>query len=595
MIFIEESKQEYENNFPALWIEKYDWNDELSSKNSYETSMRKLKGFTEIFFLSFCKSILSGEYIKNRSKVQTSFDDIEDLIIHEYEDPTNLEPNRINQFKVATYDKYKKLDSDIRVCITHYRALCDLVNDKINFSSQDSLFNTFSVKGVIDSSGLLIKIVQHVIPLCFLDHVLSNEKENIKNLILRRDAIKKELEKNKKNNIIEPVFQILYEKCSFLLKKIIHFSGRSEYSLDFKKYSLTDQDIRLGILSPFDEKFNFLDQGQYDERKISQYQDHIQDKKERVSDIILLMKYYQKDNGTIEQINNLLKIFEERYRFLFSRVKERPFDNLALRTTKNYLYNCRFSFKLGLDSYSFEELKKDMAEIRNIQVETRIKNFFPYLKAVKYLINTVSLEFEGNSNDKEVALKEKLDLLDSYMDVLKSNLDWCRNQSFYPFQLIYEECTAFYTRLRCHIFIPSSFSRPIDYNTLYEHFSELKLEVVALRNRLSLLKDIQVVGELKKGIAESERKYIEYMGIYTAAITFLFGTIDFFSKAKETQLLIKSSFALGFILLLFVSAIYFMRLPEIKKPSDLLQPKFIFFIVTTIAYLIILYKTSICL
>ena len=157
---------------------------------------------------------------------------------------------------------------------------------------------------------------------------------------------------------------------------------------------------------------------------------------------------------------------------------------------------------------------------------------------------------------------------------------------------MFNECLVLYKELSIRLFIPSSFTRPIEYKILSDEIMEYKSKIVFFRNKLELLKEKDDIERIKQEIAKSERKYIEILGVFTAVITFLFGTIDFFSTAKKSADIIYPSIAIGLILLLFSSSIYFLTIPRLDKLSDYLyHPRFWFFGITSLVYLIILFKT----
>lgn len=306
----------------------------------------------------------------------------------------------------------------------------------------------------------------------------------------------------------------------------------------------------------------------------------------------MLMKYYQKDGGTLNQINNLLVYFNKLYDRLYKKVLYKDFDRHALNTTKNYLYNCRLSYKIQQSQYKFEEFVLDMKEIDNLQIETGIRNFYPYRKAVSFLINDISNDFDSNTFYRGEGIIDKIYLLEGYIERLEKSIVWCKNQNFYPFQLMFNECSVLYKELSIRLFIPSSFTRPIEYKILSDEIMEYKSKIVFFRNKLELLKEKDDIERIKQEIAKSERKYIEILGVFTAVITFLFGTIDFFSTAKKSADIIYPSLAIGLILLLFSSSIYFLTIPRLDKLSDYLyHPRFWFFGITSLVYLIILFKT----
>ena len=588
MIYIEECKRKYTEYFPVDWIEKYDWNSSDKAVNSCKIGFSHINDFANISFLLLSKSILSGEYIHNVDKMPQIFDEIKELTAHEYASPILSD-----DLKKKLYQEYEKIDKEIRICLTHYHSLWSLVSDKIDISDHDYIFNVFSISESLTGDHLLTGIVKFMIPLCKMDHMLSFAKNSISNLILLREDIKEELQKHNGSST-GIVYKALFDKCSFLLKKMLHVSGKSEYCFNFKSYSIKDEDIDIETLSDLYEKFKFLHQQNSESEKINNWQNKCILKNIRISEIVMLMKYYQKDKGTLTQIDNLLSYFDKLYNRLYKKVINRRFDRHALNTTKNYLYNCRFSHKIQQATYTYRDLIVDMQEINDIQINTGIRNFYPYRKAVCFLIKDISDSITDNTINSETLLNEKLHLLEQYISSLERSINWCKSQNFYPFQLMFNECSVKYEDLNIRLFMPSSFTRPIEYKPLLDEITEYKSQILFFRNKIELLQEKRNIENIKLEITKSERRYIEILGVFTAVITFLFGTIDFFSTAKVARELIHSSLALGVILLLFSSSIYFLTIPKLNRFSDyLLHPRFWFFGIASLVYLIILFKTVI--
>nr|DAS79848.1 MAG TPA: hypothetical protein [Caudoviricetes sp.] len=587
MNYLEECKQNYLDYFPVDWIDKLSWIDSKESISSFRSGFSNINNFVNLIFVLLSKSALSGEYIHNENMSRIA-KELKELTAHEYASPTSSVQNEL---KDKLYKEYETIDKEIRICLTHYNSLWSLVSDKIDNSDHDYIFNVFSVTGNLIDNRLLTGFVRFIIPLCKMDHMLSFAKNSISDLILLREDLKKELQKYNSGDV-GLVYKALFDKCSFLLKKMLHVSGKSEYCFNFKSYSIKDEDIEIDTLSNLYKRFIFL-HGQNDEGiDVCEWQNKCLVKKIRISEIVMLMKYYQKDGGTLNQINNLLVYFNKLYDRLYKKVLYKDFDRHALNTTKNYLYNCRLSYKIQQSQYKFEEFVSDMKEIDNLQIETGIRNFYPYRKAVSFLINDISNDFDSNTFYRGEGIIDKIYLLEGYIERLEKSIVWCKNQNFYPFQLMFNECSVLYKELSIRLFIPSSFTRPIEYKILSDEIMEYKSKIVFFRNKLELLKEKDDIERIKQEIAKSERKYIEILGVFTAVITFLFGTIDFFSTAKKSADIIYPSLAIGLILLLFSSSIYFLTIPRLDKLSDYLyHPRFWFFGITSLVYLIILFKT----
>lgn len=140
-----------------------------------------------------------------------------------------------------------------------------------------------------------------------------------------------------------------------------------------------------------------FDKGLYKEQ-ITKYQEKCISRHSKASELILLMKHYQKDNCSSRQVKNLLQSFDALYKSIYATKIKRKFDIVALNSIKNYLYNCKLSINLENPEYTIENLKTDLLEINDIQNETRIYNYFPYYKALTFLSKRTENTFATKSN-----------------------------------------------------------------------------------------------------------------------------------------------------------------------------------------------------
>lgn len=308
--------------------------------------------------------------------------------------------------------------------------------------------------------------------------------------------------------------------------------------------------------------------------------------------MILLMKYYKDHKDTIEQqVQNLIAEFDHVYTRILPQFSNRRFDVYALNTLKNYMYNCRLSFRMN-HNYTYEKLCSDMIEIEQIQRITHIKNFYPFKKAIAFLIKDIRNDF-NNVSYSENTLAQKYQALNDYIHKFETAIHWCKEQHFYPVQLLYNECLKKDNNSGLIVFMPSSFSRPINYNKLEDELKQYKSEFGLMKGELNLQKEKARIELLKNEIDASKKSNIEILGLFTAVITFLFGCVNIFSGTNNTIISLSEQIlhimCLGIILLLFVSAIYILTIRRENELKNYLKhPRFILFGLSIIGYIIIL-------
>lgn len=577
--------KEYQAFFSVDWIESLDWSDQTKSEISYKEGIKHIDEFSESFFVAFSKSVISGEYLVRENLLQ-DLKDFSSIVENDYP------PISASELKSKLYREYQRLDENILITINGYRQLIYIVSNKISQEYHKLLVNAFSTNGKKVTNEHFLALHTYVFYIYTIDHMLSYDKEDIQAIILIKENLTED--EPKQSALIRPIYQLLKDKCSFLIKKLVFFDGTAEYSINFETKIIDKGSISAEYLRDFDKYFEFFHRRQYSDYEplVSEWEKNCLKRKAKLGQMILLMKYYKDHKDTIEQqVQNLIAEFEYVCTKIQPKFSNRIFDAYALNTLKNYMYNCRLSFRMK-HNYTYEKLCSDMLEIEQIQLVTRIKNFYPFKKAVAFLIKDIRNDFANCVSSEEV-LMQKYQALNDYIYKFETAIHWCEEQHFYPVQLLYNECLKKDNSSGLIVFMPSSFSRPINYNKLEDDLKQYKSELGLIKGELNLQKERARIELLKNEIDASKKSNIEILGIFTTVITFLFGCVNIFSGTNNTTLSLSEQvlriMCLGLILLLFVSAIYLLTMRREKQFMDYLRhPRFIFFGLSIIGYILIL-------
>jgi hypothetical protein len=575
--YISKIAQLYDRNFPEEWIENQNWEGEEIEKESFISCNSLISTFQEESFILLAKSILSGEYL-----VRQLVPFIENL-----SQPKDYQPlESTSPLKKEIYKRYSNLDNELTAVLIHYRAFISSLEEKTD-NNHKYIINAFSIDRDIASINPLYQIlINYVIPLCRIDHFLSYNDKIIRNLILMKVDIEKNIQRYSER--ISEILKALIEKCSFLLKKLLYFKGKSEYILDFKSYTIENNDIVIKELQSLDNNFVLLhkEDSFLESDKVYLWQDSCHKKRAKFFQMILLMNKY-KNHGNEEQINHLLEDFNRYYRSF--NVKGN-FDIFAIQTIKNYLYNCRFSYLLNHKSYTYNQLMEDFQYIESIQKTTGIQNFFPHYKVIGKLFDIIRADIKNNNTDKNIIEKELIKL-ENFIDNFQKKLTWSKECNFYPFQLPYRECLHKVGNIL--LFIPSSFNKPINYEDISNSLSQYKIELQALKREILFLDEKREIDKLKNEITNLKKTNIEIITGFTAAITFLFGCVNVFSENKnaDIKLLVTNISVLGLFLLLFCSVIYLLTIPRnISFKEFLSNPKSVVSIILSIGCIYLIFN-----
>lgn len=577
----------YKNSFGDDWIEKLSW--EKEPLESLKQGIKTISDFENQFFELFAKSILSGEYILSGNKLIALFDDFTNLIRIEFPPTDN------NTYKDNVYLKFSILLRNIDVILKHYHIFIDLINRKTICDFKNSFINVFSTQNGELTISLFIDLRDLFFEIAFLDHNNIYEDDRINHLIFHYNTI----QNRKKDLKLYPylsLYEMLSEKCFFLLKKLSFFNGNEvEYYVDFIKQKIVTEEGNNTGYNNYDKSFSYFYRNKNIERdKLIQWQKDCQIGNGNIRSwkIILLMRHYKKEPNNYQRIKNLVSIFDEYYLDIIGKEKTN-FNIYALKTIKNFMHNCMFSYRIKFHekTYLFSEMDEDLEKIINIQDETSIKNYYPYKKALAYLLLSIK---EDILNDKKEEIEKKKVWIDRCLCYYKESLNWCKETEFYPFQLPYNECVNRDNGLQ--LFYPSSFCKVINYSEKFKEFSKTEIDIKFIENEIKLQIKMDELKEIKTKVQETKNDLIKILTLFITIFTFLFSSISIYGdKTKDISFSdkIENTSILGFILLLFSSLMYFISSNDNKFIKNSRIWVFITIIIISLSGLIIFYFKSI--
>ena len=574
---IEQIVELFKNNFQMGWMDDYDW--ENANEESFASIKTKLKDYEEDSFYLFAQSVLRGEYVI-RDDYYANLEPLMEQLLSSGE----IYDDESNPLKSKATQDFSKMTQRMVEIIRSYRHLLTTLNNKYSERQTKYIINAYKVKYQINSSDTYGALYNILIEVTWIDHFLSYRQKTIDELILYHSELEEIINSKNLSNKVIRVIEILNEKCKFLLKKLlVDDSKEFDYMIDFKSHHFDADGLQLGYLKEMDKRFDFYRKDNYGNEAMGNDMD-IRARNETlpIGQYTLLMKFYKDSKNTSNpQIDNILTEFNELYKILSIKFTKRPLDIYALGTLKNYMYNCRFSFLMKASTYTFEQLQKDLNEIVDIQYRTGILNFYPYRKAFE---KALQLFHKDETYEKDKLIKYK-DFLQNCISKFSEAMQWCRTNCFYPIQNTYRECLVPVADFGA-VFIASSFCRPVRYDKLQDELNYFKNQVLLVDNEMALRSEQEDMRNLKKDIDNSRTKEVEILSVFTAIITFLFGTIGFFANNEKNDFLhlVFSVFGLGAILMIFVSGIHLLTMRKEKEAKDYFKhPRMVFCLFTIIA------------
>lgn len=486
-------------------------------------SRQKEEKFAEIFFTLMNNALFTGEYLNG-----------------DYD-------SKLNRF-CSLLEQIESLFSlQIKVAIDRVRTLRTLVKNKINLTGEDLLFSAMRSYDINEGYNQFISDFSGIsIRLAVWDHSLILVSRNdISSLIFISDTI--EQRKTISNEQAKDIYDKLQSKCDFLLKKLCYVVDEThKYAIDFEVYDIDERDV----VNIHNDEFNSLFECLYNKSNIvnvaREYQKQFRNNRFTSKGFVILSHYYKTHTKDWQQIDNLISRFNKFCEIREKRYDLSDFDKYALECIRLYLYNSRFSARLDSLQYNIELLKEDIKEIKRIQEETQIWNYHPYFKALEFLEKKIY----DNSiiSDKNYCLKIN-DVIGFHKELLldyNKSIDWCSHRKFYPFQLLVEDCIS-----KDGLFYASTFAVPLNVRELNSLSKRFESDSQILFMQSHYINNKSELDKIQDKIKSARKETFEYIGVFIAIITFLFGSLQMFSAEHEWKHAIVNSISLGAILCLF--------------------------------------------
>lgn len=524
----------------------------LPSKFESEEDIRRL--FNEISdlidncFIYLTRSIVSGEYIEN-SDIEKILEDFLSMIIGF---DTGLQINTVHDdpIKNKFRTKFNELNNSLHNSLRYYQSFIDSLKSKLDHNSLNEKYGVFQIRNNV-SDNVLILFNELTIPLCRFDYNLPIKSDDFQNLLIIRNQLITQRERVT-SAALKNIFSLLLYKCNYIIQRVKTSSFKS--NINFVPEVVNPSELELG-------DYVFFTQKPIDDT--NKYLESINSNQQFVRPFVYLMKYY-KDNlvdaKDIRFMDEIIERYIEKYNSFISQpfTAGEPFkhryDTFSWNSVLNFLHNCRFSFYVQKCNPKLKEIKREINRIQDIQGRTFISNFHPYEKAIESLISCVRERLKNN-NFNDWLIQDKLDELDHLLEKFEETLEWSENHKFFPFQLPFNESYFYSKEYRLKLFIPSAFAKNIDYKSLHRTLASYKKERDNLSFLFDLSKERRDIENLKETIKTTDKKAFDLIAIFTAAITFLFGTVNIFVVNDNTDLgqLLCNTTGLGIILILFTS------------------------------------------
>jgi hypothetical protein len=499
-------------------------------------------------------SVLIGEYLNK--DINKQLEQIRNNLTYTEQLENKIPPNK-DKYKaiLLLINSLKNKTNEIQNIINYYLLFIEDVKTIISNLEKDEIFILSKSKYQSVNDSETLKLFTLNLFLCFSD-ILFTEKQDCYQEIT---SIKELLSEERFSNLnLNPQIEKMKKKATFLLFKWCKRAKLSGISL-FKEDKIKEyKDDINNFGKNWKNWVTHIENHYYKEEEKSLFVNKIQNLYAKIKDenfenftcqdIHLYIKFYKdidKNIDSLDKINIFLK----------KRIEDSTDDyEKNIRTIiYNYARNNRFSlFTETCDNR--DNLQKEYNKIDNKDN----KNYFLQYKFINKSIELLNAELnEKNENitiDQIEKIEKYLKEIESEYETYKTNIEWILEHIYFIYRVSLEECII------DDIFIYSSFLLPLDnrkskkdYEKIVDSFRELKSQLplfrrIAIFNTKISEKVKEEVTQFDEKIEKRDTKTIELMGLFTAIIAFVMGSIPTFQYLENI-------FDVGIFFIIFASSL----------------------------------------
>ena len=487
---------------------------------------------------SLFDSVLIGEYLDKDIDKQLEW--IRNNLTYTEQLENEILPNK-DKYKaiLPLINSLKDKTNEIQGVIKHYLLFIEDVKTIVSNPEKDEIFILLKNKYQSVNDSETLKLFTLNLFLCFSDILFTEKQDCYQEITYVKELLS---EKRFLNLNLNPQIEKMKKKASFLLFKwckraelrgfsMLKEDKIKEYKEDINDFGGKWKDWVTYIENHHykeDEKHLFVD-------KIKESYIKIQDKglnKFTCQDIYSYIKYHKEIDKKIDKLDDIISFLDKR-RFCTTD----NYDKNIRTIIYNYARNNRFSlFTETCDNR--EDLQKEYNKIDNKDN----RNYFLQYKIIDKSIELLNAELnEKNENitiDQIEEIEKYLKEIEPEYKTYKTNIEWILEHIYFIYRIPFDECII------DDIFIYSSFLLPLDnrkskdgFEKVSDKFRELKSQLPLFRKMAEFNDDVSKVKEelfqFDEKIEKHDTKTIELMGLFSAIIAFVMGSIPTFQYMKN--------------------------------------------------------------
>ncbi len=570
--YIEELKQKVQHVFNENWLESFHFDEDSyvdDWKKEKESFANLLNVTKEEIFQCLNASVLVGEYVSHENldfKIREILGIVNAI-------PQPVPPNLDIQ-KFVIYELKSNFIEVLLFCLNAYLYLCVKIKNIFEINNKEFILTfTPAIDQLVENHDFNPSSLQNInffsanIDLSLIDQKLTPDVSDFNTLIQLSESLLKE-----KRFGVNKLAVLLREKCNYLLckwllrkqhlttKEVYYLRDNEEVKADINSFKNTFiNNWKTYIESHYEISTNWKSEVQSDFDKIKRKNLEMLD----LLDLHRLIKYYKDVNRDLNNLSKVVKEIEQR----FSKAKSDNNRDLFYSYSIAFVYALNNEFSLLLETKKEDEtiILEKYQHIQSVQSTTGIKNFFAQYKYLEFLVRNLEVLYSQRKAMGYLSSSRKL--ITQCEDVIKSyteNVNWSEEHYNYTFQLPYNECLISVSdTIITNCYISSSFLLPLSKEKYKKEFSDninkvnkfnSSIEVFEnLENEISEFKDTSSkLKELSGDIQQREVKTMEILGIFTAVVTFVLGSLPTFKYVHTPYQAALFMFALSTSLGVFV-------------------------------------------
>ena len=518
-------------------------NDIDKGIKSKDFTLDKVSDFiplTNKIITSLFDSILIGEFVSE--SINKQIQKIKDSLVFlaEIENKLSRNPN-INNITKGEVKEFKEQIQEIENILNYYFLFSQDIQIILQNPEKDEIFTPSKGKYQSDKDSNILKLFSLNLSLCFSDFLFTEKQDCYQEIVSIKDYLTILLD-NSSFPILTEQIEKMNKKATFLLFKWCKRAELSGFSM-LKEHKIKEYKDNI---NNFGDKWKdwvtYIENHHYKEdekhlfvEKIKELYIKIEDKELKnftCQNIYSYIKYHKEIDKKIDKLDEIISILDKR-RFCTTD----NYDKNIRTIIYNYARNNRFSlFTETCDNR--EDLQKEYNKIDNKDN----RNYFLQYKFIDKSIELLNAELsEKNENitiDQIEEIEKYLKEIEPEYETYKTNIEWILEHIYFIYRVSFDECII------DDIFIYSSFLLPLDnrkskdgFEKVSDKFRELKSQLPLFRKMAEFNGDVSKVKEelfqFDEKIEKHDTKTIELMGLFSAIIAFVMGSIPTFQYMKN--------------------------------------------------------------